>query len=334
MHQRFTDLLFISYGSIGDFLMTLAFLREVHRAFPEFRLEVCATRNSALLRSIASRYPFVRVSSLNSLSFLRAFFFSFKRSVVIMPATFGEVPWKPLLFARIAALRGAVAGFTGLKTVVRYDLPVRFDTRKLFYQNLEQLLQNLGAEGGITPALLLPEDAHALALISKPYIALAPFAGNPKRSLPVSRWKSIMSVLALKYPEHHISILGAPEDEAVAKALGSAHPRAQICTGRPFLQTISFIKHASLFVGVDSGLTHIAGILGQKSVVVGNLSNPTWLPYYNPNATVLVEPRQCRCTGDKGGDCLYVIDGQEQYRCMADVSDERIFAAVQEALAA
>jgi ADP-heptose:LPS heptosyltransferase len=135
-----------------------------------------------------------------------------------------------------------------------------------------------------------------------------------------------MRFLYEKYPDRNVVILGGPADAALAGAIieRSGHKGVLVRCGIPFAQTAAIIAHTSCFIGADSGLTHVAGVMAVPSVLIENRRTVMWLPYYNPNAVILVEPKNCICRGDKEGECYREVDGIAYLRCMIDIPQESI----------
>jgi len=82
----------------------------------------------------------------------------------------------------------------------------------------------------------------------------------------------------------------------------------------PILEVAWLVGHAALYIGVDTGITHLAGVLGQKSIVISHFGDPTWIPTYNPNVRALVN-------SVRGKDAYIEEDGVRYRAAMYDISD-------------
>jgi ADP-heptose:LPS heptosyltransferase len=129
-------------------------------------------------------------------------------------------------------------------------------------------------------------------------------------------------------------LIGGPQDREVALDFirQADHTNAQVLCGEPFAKTAAVIARTACFVGVDSGLTHIAGVMHVPTVAIENLRTVMWLPRYNPNAVILTEAKNCLCSADRGRDCYYEIGGIRYLRCMIDIPQENIKKAITETL--
>lgn len=332
MKYDFENSITISYGAIGDFCMLLYFLDRIHRGVPQMRTVVLATRNAEFLREMSSRYPFVEVVSAAPYALMKLFIQVVgRKNLFIIPPTFVDVPpFVSIIAVMLTAWHGMIAGFTGRARGPRYDLSVPFETKKLFYENLVALLRKLDISAEGTPTLSFAEDESVVSELGEGHVVLAPFASNPGKTLPMERWVALLRFLESRYPGREVVLVGGPADCRTAEWLieRSGHHHARAWCGAPFVTTATVIHTAACFIGADSGLTHVAGVLQVPSVVVDNVRAVTWLPSYNPHAVILVEPRECRCHGDKTGNCYREIGGIRYLRCMIDVPQERIENAI------
>jgi ADP-heptose:LPS heptosyltransferase len=114
--------------------------------------------------------------------------------------------------------------------------------------------------------------------------------------------------------------------------LQSAGAKGYLAVGKPLMEVGGLIEHGQLYVGVDTGPTHIAGVLGATSVVLAHQNEPTWLPSYNPNATLIWNKEKCVCRV-QGEVCVVSEDGELYRRCVYYIPDEEIQGAIRRALA-
>lgn len=335
MNKKFDSVVVISYGAIGDFVMLLYFLVTLHaqRTKPT-RYIVLTTKNVALLRDMASAYAFVEIVPITIPSLIKLWLHTgLKKNVVVIPPTFTNTPFSIALLTKTFALRGVLAGFVGRAKTPHVHIGIPFETHKRMYELFNALLVALGYKEGEPPQLDFIEDAQLSRTLPAGYIVVAPFASNSGKSLPPERWQKVFTYLQEIYPGHSLVFVGGPKDKGAAQAYIAGRERAYNFCGVPFAELVSLLKGTRCFIGVDSGLTHVAAVLHIPSVIIDNLRAVTWLPTYNPKAIILTEKKHCLCNGDKtGGDCNYVIDGISYLRCMYDVSDERIHDAVAKTL--
>ncbi len=327
MKRSFTNLFILSYGALGDFCILLYFLEHAHRGAPEARYVVLTTRGAPLLREMAAAYPFVEIVTISPLPLFILFLQTvFRKNIFIVPPTFFDVP---AFVGRVAQLltffRGTVIGFSSRARTPKFDLTVPFNTKDLFYKNFAALLTTLELSSEDSLTITFFQDTSILSSLGEDYIVIAPFASNPSKSLPPKRWVDLLAFLGRNYT-NQVIILGAPSDKEAAGNLiqQSGHTNVQALCGLPFAQTAAIIAHTKCFIGIDSGLTHIAGVQGVRTVALEHRRAPMWWPSYNQNAIILVEPKNCLCDDDFGKDCYWIIDGIKYLRCLVDIPQERI----------
>jgi ADP-heptose:LPS heptosyltransferase len=329
MARDFDRVTVIAYGAIGDFVMTLLLLERLHASLPGAPITVAATRNAPLLREMAAGYPFIEVASLDRRTALPLLLRSWAhRPLVIVPPTFTVTPRFIAWWARLASVRGKTAGLVGPQDSVALGTAVPFDPSKLFHENLSALLKAIDCLPIVDTRAQFAMDASAVP--SEPYIAVAPFASNPGKTLPLGRWADLLRFVSASYPALRVVLLGGPQDAAYAARLAGASGagRVEVRCGAPFAQAAACIARSRCFIGPDSGLMHVAGALRVPSVAIENLRAVTWLPSYNPRAIILTAPEECLCGGDKTGNCYREIGGIRYLRCMIDVPQEEIYGAI------
>jgi heptosyltransferase-2 len=97
-------------------------------------------------------------------------------------------------------------------------------------------------------------------------------------------------------------------------------------TGKTDLpQVVSLMKSCEVFVGIDSGLMHLAAALGVATVGIFGSSNPRWTsPRGAKTKVVTAEGFDCR-------PCYLKTCNQKEF-CLDTVGADRIFSAIDELL--
>jgi ADP-heptose:LPS heptosyltransferase len=105
-----------------------------------------------------------------------------------------------------------------------------------------------------------------------PYAVLHPFASSPPKAWPLQRFVEVAERLQSAGLEP--MILAGPADDV------SAFAQFQVFRNAPLAEVKNLMAGASLFIGNDSGPTHIAAAFGLPVVVLFGPSNPvTWAPW-------------------------------------------------------
>ena len=120
------------------------------------------------------------------------------------------------------------------------------------------------------------------------------FPAKSYRDWPVSSFKAIADRLLKTFPECHILILGGPEGKVIAERLASelgasATSLAGTLTMR---QNAAIMNQLSLYLGVDTGPTHLAGALGVPMVAMYHAFHPGRFlaPQQHPALIVIEHP--------------------------------------------
>jgi len=90
----------------------------------------------------------------------------------------------------------------------------------------------------------------------------ASFPTKAYRDWPIESFAGLGEKIFAAYPNAHVLVLGGPESRAKATMLARQLGRATAVAGRFRLrQTAALLAHMHLYVGVDTGPTHLAGAL-------------------------------------------------------------------------
>ncbi|MEI7428844.1 MAG: glycosyltransferase family 9 protein [Betaproteobacteria bacterium] len=163
----------------------------------------------------------------------------------------------------------------------------------------------------------LPKHCHGLIGLQ-----VASFPTRAYRDWPLEHFMELTERLRNTWPHAHFLIFGGPEEkvrtEQLAKHLGTA---ATLYAGRLTLrQTAALMNEIDLYIGVDTGPTHIMGALHRPMVALYHSYTPS---------------RRLRPLDHP---CAYIIDHPTPESTatpetkMADISVERVLKVVEQAL--
>jgi heptosyltransferase-2/heptosyltransferase-3 len=121
----------------------------------------------------------------------------------------------------------------------------------------------------------------ALGLVGRVVVAVQPSAGAPLKSWPVARWAAVADGLAARGCA--VLLLGGPDDRALLHAIHSrmATPSAPaaVLAGQSLDESAALLARCRLLIGLDAGLSHVAGALGVATV---RLYGPAAASHYGP----------------------------------------------------
>lgn len=130
-----------------------------------------------------------------------------------------------------------------------------------------------------------------------------------------------------------VLLLGSGKEAALAREIAEAAPGAcRVMAGETsLLDAMALIAGARGLVSNDSGLMHVAAAFGLPQVAVFGSTSPEHTPPLNGRARVLWLKDELKL------DCMPCFERQcrfGHYRCLTEVSPQRVEAALREALAA
>ena len=334
-------ILWLALGPIGDGLMMAEFLDQALKADPALRCTVLALRNGRIMKDILAAYPSIEVAEVPRGAAGRiALLWRIlrRRWVAVVPTTFGTLARLVRAYASLLRLRPgtAVVGFKDDAGLQPYDYVLHYDFSRLYIENLRPMapLLGIGPLRDTAPHVELPSRLSApVPFAARPYMVVHLFATSPRRTFPVARWRSVLERLSRDYPGYAIMLSGTKEEGASIGEVFAGIKNVHAAFGIPFPDLAALMQGAELYIGPDTGITHLAGVLQVPSVIIGNRSNPTWLPSYNPNAVVLYHAERCDCSGDKKQQCSVEVGGQTYLRCMYDIADEEVDGAARRLIA-
>lgn len=163
--------------------------------------------------------------------------------------------------------------------------------------------------------LNVPAEIKKRVPFEKP-IVLAPSAAWELKRWPQEYWKNLIKLL----PEQKFVILGGPEDK-ICQELQNIDPSRCISLAglSSFMESTYFISKASLVISGDTGVIHIADLLGVNGIA---LMGPSAFGYpTGKHIKILERSLECKpCTKDGRGKC----SNSEYKKCLVDIKPEDV----------
>ncbi len=127
-----------------------------------------------------------------------------------------------------------------------------------------------------------------------PGVALHPGSGGAFKCWPIAHFAEVITTLWQQGTP--VLLLAGPADTErlykLTQLIGTApSPKLlKILVNAPLIEVTTQLQHYSVYLGNDSGITHLAAMLGLPTVVLFGPSSPTlWKPI-GPHVQVLFEP--------------------------------------------
>ena len=286
-------ILVIRGGAIGDFILTLPALKALRDARPASHFEILGYKHIAVLAE-------------------KRFYAQETRSMQYGPLA--------RFFAVNSELPTELADyFASFDLIVSY----LFDPDQIFEENLRRcgvenlicgparILENVGhaarqlarpiEEVGIEivdlserifPSTTDREFAREyLGNPSQPIIAIHPGSGSPQKNWPLENWIALFSQRRRFADVQGMVVISGEADETQRKRLEREWSDRNVCFAKSLpLPQLAVVLEQSIFVGHDSGISHLAAAAGANCILLFGATDPNiWAPRNN-NVRVLNAP--------------------------------------------
>ncbi|MBM4277845.1 MAG: glycosyltransferase family 9 protein [Deltaproteobacteria bacterium] len=283
------SMLVIHQGAIGDFILALPVLSALRRAFPKARpfmmgypriLQLAEGRFYAEeVFSIDQKGMatfFVREGSLDR--GLSDFFSAFELIVV-----FGRDRDGALIGNLKRVCKGQIFHINPLpkwdegvhlsdyllKQLTQYEVPLSKTVPRLYLRESDrEWAKNFWTEKGIRP------EGRSQVII------LHPGSGSRKKIWPLKRFLGFLHHLETQLAGPFLIILGPAEGPEVQRAFEErGSPHLIFAKGLSLVQLASVMEGCRLFIGNDSGISHMAVALGLPTIAIfGPTDHRVWSP--------------------------------------------------------
>jgi heptosyltransferase-2 len=153
--------------------------------------------------------------------------------------------------------------------------------------------------------------------VDAPMLAIHLGAGTAAKRWPIGHWKILIGrFLADGW---RIAIVGGGDEVATAQAMGN-HERLAVWAGAlSVTETAALIERADLFLGADSGPSHLAACAGIPSVILfsGTNRHRQWRPW---SLRSLVLRRRVPCQ-----PCHHKACPLAEHPCMTGIAPQRVY---------
>jgi heptosyltransferase III len=128
-------------------------------------------------------------------------------------------------------------------------------------------------------------------------LAIHPGSGGARKCWPVSSFMAVMQ--RLRQSGCRVLLLGGPADHERIDELRQKCQPPDILLDAPLLEVARYLRQCRRYLGNDSGITHLAALLGIPTIALFSASDPAvWHPV-GPSVTILYAPRWEEITVDQ-----------------------------------
>jgi heptosyltransferase-3 len=255
-------------GALGDIVLTLPVLQALRDFYPGCLITLVAPYPQAIL----ALYHADRLLDLNSARLVGLF----------KPGTSFQDEVRELLRAdlilsylsdpdRIIEQKLVLSDTTKfLQGPFRLDLD-----RRPAVEQLAQPLAILGiASIDPVPRLTAPSPTRPMNRL-----AIHPGSGSRNKNWPIGHWAALLSELMPMFDE--VLLISGEADNEIAEAILPLIPATKLrpCFNRSLWDLLSELSPSRLFIGHDSGVTHVAAATGVATVALFGPTDPSiWAP--------------------------------------------------------
>lgn len=269
-------------GAIGDFILTLPAIRLLRENFPDAHLEILGYQHIIALAH--GRYYADATRSIEY-SAMAGFFvpnFTLAADLADYFASFQQVV--SYLFDPDGFFEGNLRR-AGVKNLL--PAYVKIDDSLHAARQLARPLERLALFLEEPAARVHPtEEDRAFARdflgeSAQPVIAIHPGSGSPRKNWALERWMNLGQWMQARRPGLRLLLIGGEADGPQLDALAGAWREADVLIARdlPLPNLAAVLARCHLFLGHDSGVSHLAAAVGAPCLLLFGPTDPTiWAP--------------------------------------------------------
>jgi heptosyltransferase-2 len=279
-------ILVIRGGAIGDFVLTLPAIRLLRENFPHAHLELLGYKHIIALaegRYYADATRSIEYGGLSRFFIpgaelpadLSEYFASFQQIVSYL--------YDPDRFFEENLRRAGVRHFLHASPTVNDSAHAA--------QQLAQPLESLALYLDDKAPVLFPSEAdrafaaeylaRAFPTTNGPLIALHPGSGSERKNWPIAQWAAAGDTIFDLAPSARLLLVGGEADQTELAHLRTvwAHRPIHTAVDLALPHLAAVLHHANLFLGHDSGISHIASAAGAPTLLLFGPTDPEiWAP--------------------------------------------------------
>lgn len=266
-------------GAIGDFILTLPALAALRRGWPDAHIEIAGYPHVARLAQVSGLADAVvsldRAETAELFS-LRPSFSASQREYL---SSFDVIV--TYLHDPGGTMQENLAKAGARQVIHGSPIVTSGHAVEHFIAPLSRLA--IFPEGRAAPELRLPETARAagrlrLAALGAVRVAIHPGSGSPTKNWPLQSFLELAGRGAKAGVGRPFLSIGEADAELAADLQGHA-PAIPVLSGVDLVDLAGVLCNCSLYVGNDSGITHLAAAVGVPTVALFGPSDPErWSP--------------------------------------------------------
>jgi heptosyltransferase-3 len=311
-------LLIIHQGALGDFVVTFPILKALRTTIS--RIDgICRSSFGRLavdLGVLDTSYP------LESARFASLYTERIDPEVVTFMSTYRSI----LLFSFSELLEMSVKKINGPQVFRIFPWPAVSQkvhiTEFLARQVRNSNLPGKEARRRFSRTLLHLKSDASKKRRSGARIIISPGAGSVKKRCPLERFMMVAAELKKRGLQPSI-LLGPAEVDLEAALQRSPQSQPQVVKTRTLQELITVLESAAIYIGNDSGVSHLAAFLGVPTLVIFGPSDPVrWRPFGDHVRIVKAASPCSPCIDTDRPDCM-------ERTCLEEINPDRIVRALE-----
>jgi len=268
-------ILVIRGGAIGDFILTLPAITALRGHFPEAHLEILGYPHIAQLALAAKVVDRVQGIEARGLAGFFARKGDLSEELADYFSEFDVI--LSFLYDPDRIFQENVARCTKAQFITgphRAQDAEPLHATKVYLKPLERLAI---FDADTVPNLFIGEPSSPLH-----QLALHPGSGSPIKNWPEEKWAELLRYLSRSTDYRFLLIGGEAEGERLerlSRIFDADSTRLQLAQSLPLIELAGLIQRCKLFIGHDSGISHLAAALGLPGLILwANTPLDVWRP--------------------------------------------------------
>lgn len=153
-----------------------------------------------------------------------------------------------------------------------------------------------------------------------PYLCLMPGSTWPSKAWPVAHYRTLL--LRARSEGFAVAVLGSPDEAATCEAVAGAEG-LNLCGRTTLKEAAAWLRGASVVLGNDSGLSHLAAACGAPTLGLYGATDPGGSTPWGPRS------RGLRQDGVPCAPCFSPVCVVPGHPCLEQISPDRVWRELQ-----